>query len=150
MGVHLVNSLCRAHICWRCTGIFTENTIYEHMRSAHGTIYDNVPAAPQPPDFFGIAVDIEEQRELLRQVEARRAAALHNARPAWQQDYAGIFDGHQARDPARERMERLRLQRLREAERDRHLREQRLRREAEQRRREQEEQRGGGWGCTVM
>jgi len=127
------------------------------MRSAHGTIYDDAPAAPEPPAFFGIAVDIEEQRELFRQVEARRAAALHNARPAWQQDY-GIFDGdyvHQARERAREeqeRVERLRLQRLREAEegRDRRLRELRRLREAEQRRREQEEQQGGGWGCTVM
>jgi len=146
------------------------------MRTVHGTIHDDAPAVPEPPVYIGMPVDIEEQRELFRQVEARRAAALHNARPAWHQDYAGIFGAdhivHQARERVREeeeRMERvIRLQRQREAEEqerrlreqrrlrfeteewDRRLREQRRLREAEQRRREQEAQQGGGWGCTIM
>jgi len=118
---------CGAHICWQCMGIFTEDTIYTHMHSAHGTINDDVPVFPELPAFFGITVNVEEQRELFQQVEAHHAAALHNARPAWQQDddYADIWDpdyfglGHQARERAREeqeRVERLRLQRQREAE----------------------------------
>lgn len=131
------------------------------MQTVHGTIHDDAPAVPEPPVYIGMPVDIEEQRELFRQVEARRAAALHNARPAWRQDYAGIFGAdhvgvaHQARERMREdeeRMERIiRLRRQREAEeQERRLREQRLIREAEQRRREQEARQGGGWGCTIM
>ncbi|KAI9458067.1 hypothetical protein HD554DRAFT_2300903 [Boletus coccyginus] len=126
-GCNHMTCRCGAHICWRCTGIFTQDTIYTHMQSAHGTIHDDVPVFPEPPPFIGIEVDIEEQQELFRQVEAHRAAALRNARPAWQQDIgrAGIWDldylnlGHQVREHVREeqeRMERLRLQQQREAE----------------------------------
>ncbi|KAI9566657.1 hypothetical protein HD554DRAFT_1105139 [Boletus coccyginus] len=109
--VCLLVNRCGAHICWQCTGIFAEDTIYTHMQSAHGTIHDDVPA------LIGIEVDIEEQRELFRQVEAHRAAALRNARPAWEQDvgHGGIWDLDYL--PAREeqeRVERLGLQQWRE------------------------------------
>ena len=127
-------------------GIFTAETIYTHMNTAHGTIHGDAPAAPGPLPYIGFAIDIEEQRVLLRQAEARRANALHDAHLPWYYDYA-----ERAREEERERMERLRLQRQREMEeRERRLREQRLLREAEQRRRERERQEGGGWGCTIM
>ncbi|KAG0708428.1 hypothetical protein DFH29DRAFT_870957 [Suillus ampliporus] len=37
---HMVCIVCHNHICWQCMGIFTNDTIYPHMRNDHGTIYD--------------------------------------------------------------------------------------------------------------
>ncbi|KAJ3104040.1 hypothetical protein HDU97_009587 [Phlyctochytrium planicorne] len=38
---HMTCSKCRSHICWVCMGVFASDTIYEHMRKAHGSIYDH-------------------------------------------------------------------------------------------------------------
>ena len=121
------------------------------MRAAHGTISDDVPAAPEPPAYIGIPVDIEEQRELFRQAEMRRAAAFQNAngaRPWWDQDRNANWMMERRREEE-ERMARLRRQRELEDQ-ERRLREQRLLREAEERRRAQQERQSGGWGCTIM
>ncbi|KAG1732410.1 uncharacterized protein EDB91DRAFT_673229 [Suillus paluster] len=37
---HMTCIVCHNHICWQCTGVFTADTIYVHMRNDHGTIYD--------------------------------------------------------------------------------------------------------------
>lgn len=133
---------CGAHICWRCMGVFTHETIYAHMNTAHGTIHDDLPAVPEPTIYIGIPVDIEEQRELIRQAEERRAVAILGG------DYLGRAHQH-----LREEEERLRLFRLRQREREeqeRRVRDQRLHREAEERRRAlQQERESGGW-CTIM
>ncbi|KAF8834264.1 hypothetical protein BDN67DRAFT_596023, partial [Paxillus ammoniavirescens] len=72
-GCNHMTCRCGAHICWRCMGTFTEDIIYRHMRSAHGTIHGDEPA-PQVNyvnDPILHAVDVEEQRELFRQAELR-------------------------------------------------------------------------------
>lgn len=144
-------------------GIFTAETIYGHMNTAHGTIHDDVPVIPEPPVYIGIQVDMEQQRELLRQAEMRRVAALRNAnvaRAAQGQDHDDVWHwgaanrvdlARQAMErqrEAEERMERIRRQREVE-ERERRLRERRLLLEADERRRAQERQ-SGGWNCTIM
>ncbi|KAG6379491.1 hypothetical protein JVT61DRAFT_9981 [Boletus reticuloceps] len=143
-GCNHMTCRCGAHICWRCMGIFSADTIYDHMNDAHGTIHGDAAAVPNPFIYMG---DIEEQRELLRQAEVRRHVQLHAApqRNAIFHDW-DVFDGREDL----ERLGRLNMwQRQREAEEQvRLLREQRLRQEAEQRRREQERE-DGGW-CMIM
>lgn len=59
---------CGAHVCWRCLGVFSRETIYEHMGTAHGGYYAEDHAVNAP-------VDYAEQERLLRQAaDARRAA----------------------------------------------------------------------------
>ena len=57
---------CGVHICWVCVRAFPDSeSTYAHMGATHGGIYDNdaEPAAN---------VDLNEQRELLRQAERLR------------------------------------------------------------------------------
>ncbi|KAN0085638.1 hypothetical protein V8E55_006772 [Tylopilus felleus] len=73
-----------AHTCWRCMaqGIFTPETIYPYMHT------HDMPAVPEPVPYVGPPVDIEEQREILRQLGARRAVPEQ-----WQQNhFFGIED----------------------------------------------------------
>jgi len=40
-GCNRMSCRCGAHICWRCMGIFSGDTIYPHMQAVHGTYYDD-------------------------------------------------------------------------------------------------------------
>ncbi|KZP14870.1 hypothetical protein FIBSPDRAFT_867845 [Athelia psychrophila] len=37
---HMACTKCGAHICWVCMGIFDAASVYPHMRTAHGGIYE--------------------------------------------------------------------------------------------------------------
>ena len=43
---HMTCPKCQAHICWRCMGVFSADTIYPHMTDAHGGMYE------EPDDPF--------------------------------------------------------------------------------------------------
>ncbi|KAF8837967.1 hypothetical protein BDN67DRAFT_1013447 [Paxillus ammoniavirescens] len=150
------------------------------MNSAHGTIHDDVPPVPQAfivNDPILRAVDIEQQRELLRQAELRRVAAvrdqnvmLNAARQLRerQEEEQRVRERERLRqvgqDPHERRREeimrdyemRLRLAQARQLEdQERQRREQARRTEEFQERQRREERRrreqqDGGWGCTIM
>lgn len=62
-------------------GIFAAESIYDHLRTAHGTIHDDDPPVPVAPANIdiGIPIDIEEQRELFRQLEEGHIGGFQNA-----------------------------------------------------------------------
>jgi RNA recognition motif-containing protein len=37
---HMTCPKCASHICWRCMGVFTPDTIYDHMELVHGGMLD--------------------------------------------------------------------------------------------------------------
>ena len=45
---HMTCPKCRAHICWRCMGVFTTDTIYDHMNVVHGGMLDELDEPVQP------------------------------------------------------------------------------------------------------
>ncbi|KAG5219399.1 ATP-dependent RNA helicase [Salix suchowensis] len=59
---------CGAHICWRCMGVFSAETIYGHMNTEHGGIHDE-EVVPEHVNF-------EEQELVLRQAREARQRAL--------------------------------------------------------------------------
>jgi len=46
---HMTCPKCSAHICWRCMGVFTPDTIYDHMNVAHGGMLAVQPVEPVQP-----------------------------------------------------------------------------------------------------
>ncbi|KAG2347151.1 hypothetical protein BDR05DRAFT_958623 [Suillus weaverae] len=75
---HMTCTMCNSHICWRCMGVFSATTIYAHMSSDHGTIYDENPVR-EPVDIreqqwlFGLAAQQRQQQEELRDRRAEQA-----------------------------------------------------------------------------
>jgi len=45
---HMTCPKCRAHICWRCMGVFTADDIYDHMNDVHGGMMDEPDEPIQP------------------------------------------------------------------------------------------------------
>ena len=112
-------------------GVFDQGTIYAHMNTEHGGIYDVAPQRanqPDPNNVHVLGADnqlLAEQRAELQRLELQRqAAALRRAREEAQRD---IFMRATERRIAEQ--EALEAQRRQEAER---------------------RQEGGGWGCTIM
>lgn len=75
---HMTCTLCKSHICWRCMGVFSATTIYAHMSSNHGTIYDENPVnehvdVQEQQWLFGLAAQQRQQQEELRDWRALQA-----------------------------------------------------------------------------
>ncbi|GBE87718.1 hypothetical protein BKA93DRAFT_904453 [Sparassis latifolia] len=141
-GCNHMSCRCGAHICWRCMGIFTADTIYPHMHAQHGGIHDDAEPAL---DF-----DYREQQELLRQVQARRAQQAQPFELDAQRRARALqlWDEEQQRR-LQEDIERGRRMRLQIQE-DRLREEQRRRAQEEQARQRRENERPQGWGCIIM
>jgi hypothetical protein len=164
---HMTCTLCNSHICWRCMGVFPVTTIYAHMNSEHGTIYDTNPV-DEPVNvreqqwLFGLAAQQRQQQEELRERRAELArfeerrrrededAVRQNAvltRLAGMREAARLEDVR--RVEARREEARREETRQRGALQDHY---EQVRRHAEERARRaraQQEERPG-WGCTVM
>jgi len=151
-GCNHMSCKCGAHICWVCMGIFTPDTIYNHMNMAHGGI-DTAVAAPAPNPRVNDGENFAVQQEVLRQarlrLEQRRLAEVQR-----ETDFMVDFRWERERVEQRRREEQLRRDaQLRGEMQIRRAEQLRLQRAAqlqlEEQRRTQEAE-SGGWGCVVM
>ncbi|KAG1737523.1 uncharacterized protein EDB91DRAFT_481482 [Suillus paluster] len=170
---HMTCQMCHNHICWRCMGVFAADTIYPHMRSVHGAIYDENPVEEQvnvheQQWLFGLAAQQRQQEVQLRnwRLEQER---LEERRRRENEDAATRQAAVVARRLADARIDTARLE---QARRDIDAREQarrqaglqdyrqqvrqqqeRARAQAQQQERAraqaQQEERPG-WGCAIM
>ena len=143
---------CGAHICWVCMKVFTRDTIYDHMSTAHGGIYEvqnNGGARIEPREEEIDEGEYALQVELLRQagqLRERRQEQLQreNQHWTWQRRIQEDLD---RQDAARRQGEMQRQAEIRRH--DMARRQVEMQRQAEIRR-QAETQRDSGWGCAIM
>ncbi|KAH6915589.1 hypothetical protein BKA70DRAFT_464905 [Coprinopsis sp. MPI-PUGE-AT-0042] len=131
-GCNHIECRCGAHICWRCLGVFSSDTIYNHMQTAHGGFYEPEPAAPAapvipprapvaaprvaapaiPPRPPVAAVDNAQRLRAAAQEETDRLYAQR----LQAEQYGGFFEGYVEREAA-QRRERERVQQVLQARR---------------------------------
>ncbi|KAG2108426.1 uncharacterized protein F5147DRAFT_773630 [Suillus discolor] len=173
---HMTCTLCDSHICWRCMGVFSRSTIYEHMNRDHGTIYDENPVnevvneavnVQEQQWLFGLAAQQRQQQEELRDWRAEQARFEERQR---REAEAAIREeaerraaiarreairGEQARlEAVRREQARLEDARRDEARRritwqDHEAQYQQMRQRERARAQAQQEERPG-WGCAIM
>jgi len=113
-GCNHMNCKCGAHICWKCTSVFpTAQETYDHLKAAHGGIYEAAPAGVAEDDWN--ADFIAGQVEALARIERERLAReqrLRHANVAAANPFILQYHGYQAQLVA----ERLRARERAEAE----------------------------------
>ncbi|KAG1819232.1 uncharacterized protein BJ212DRAFT_1268100 [Suillus subaureus] len=153
---HMTCTLCKSHICWRCMGVFPATTIYAHMNSAHGTIYDANPV-DEPVNvreqhwLFGLAAQQRQQQEELRDRRAEQVRIEERQRRE-DEDAMLIFRREAVRREAARLEDARRVEARRDEARQRAAFQdhygQRLVEERARTRAQQEER--PGWGCNIM
>ena len=76
-GCNHMTCRCGAHFCWKCGETFSQATIYQHMDTAHGGMYDQTPAWANPENVEGNIV--AEQARLLLQAQRQREIQAEDA-----------------------------------------------------------------------
>lgn len=142
--------------------VFTRDTIYDHMSTAHGGIYEvqnNGGARIEPREEEIDEGEYALQVELLRQagqLRERRQEQLQRENRHWEWAIQGDLGRRDAarRQEEMQRQAEIRRQedvarRLAEMQRQAEVRRQEIR-QFQFRRQEAETQRDSGWGCAIM
>ncbi|KAG2076422.1 hypothetical protein BDR04DRAFT_765108 [Suillus decipiens] len=149
---HMTCTLCKSHICWRCMGVFSAATIYDHMRNEHGTIYDENPVnepinAHEQQWLFGLAAQQRQHQEALRVMQAGRA--LIEERQRREEEARARAQQPQRQEELLRRIEQARLEEGARARAQQRQRQEELQRRERARVQAQQEDRPS-WGCTIM